>query len=519
MTVENPPLVAREIDRTPVVDVVVIGAGLSGVGAACQLTRERPGSTYVLLEARDASGGTWDLFRYPGVRSDSDMYTLGYSFRPWSDPRTIADGPSILRYVRDTAAAYGVEEHIRYGHRAQSASWDSVTGLWTVRATTTGPTGSETTVSFRCRWLSVCTGYYRYDRAHRPTFADEDVFTGRIVSPQHWPADLDWTGSRVTVVGSGATAVTLVPTLAADAAHVTMLQRTPTYIVSLPGTDPLATLLHRLPLPDKAVSRIMFWKNVVGNVLSFEVAQRWPALAKWTIRRDLEKQLGGHLDVDEHFSPPYDPWDQRVCVVPDGDLFTAIREKRASVVTDTIERFVPDGILTTSGRVIETDIVVAATGLEMMPWGGLDVTVDGRPVSLPDSAVYKGMLVSGVPNLNFVMGYTNNSWTLKADLVSRTVARLLVHFDTHGVDRVVPRAPADLRRRPFVDLRSGYVRRGIAAFPHQGDRAPWRLHQNYLRDIGVFRRGFAADPALHFGSGPTSITPTTTHALAEETHV
>ncbi|MDI9930724.1 NAD(P)/FAD-dependent oxidoreductase [Rhodococcus sp. IEGM 1354] len=482
-----------------ILDVVIIGAGLSGIGAACHLVRERPGSTYAVLESREDLGGTWDLFRYPGIRSDSDMYTLGYSFRPWRERRAIADGSAILSYLRDTAAEYDVSSRIRYGHRVSSASWDTAQGCWTVTAETVdSDTGEPRSARIRCRWLSVCAGYYRYDHSHRPTFPDEKDFRGRIISPQHWPADLDWTNKRVTVIGSGATAVTLVPTLASTAAHVTMLQRTPTYIVSLPGEDAVARRLERLPLPSALVSRIIFWKNVIGNVVSYETAQKFPKLARRLIRRDIERELGNHLDVDTHFSPPYNPWDQRVCAVPDGDLFTALKDGRAEVVTDTIGKFVERGIETTSGRVIESDIIIAATGLQMLPIGGIDLVVDGRPVDLPDTYVYKGMMLSGVPNFNLVIGYTNNSWTLKADLVSRTVGRLLVHLDHHGFDTVTPLAGEGLGSLPFVDLRSGYVQRTIATFPRQGTRTPWRLHQNYLFDVGLFRRDFASDPALEF---------------------
>lgn len=502
---------ARPIEPTSgttIHDVVIVGAGLSGIGAACHLTRERPGTDYVVLESRPNLGGTWDLFRYPGIRSDSDMYTLGYAFRPWRDRRAIADGQSILDYLRDTAVEYGVTDHIRYGHRVVSAAWDTAAGVWTVTAETTDPdTGRTRQLHLRTRWLSVCAGYYRYDRGHRPTFAGEDTFGGTIVSPQHWPEDLDWVGKRVTVIGSGATAVTLVPTLAADAAHVTMLQRTPSFIVSLPGSDPLARLLERTPLPTSLTSRIMFWKNVIGNVLSYETARRLPRLARWLIQRGIAAELKDPHAVARHFDPPYDPWDQRVCVVPDGDLFVALREGRAEVVTDTIARFTEHGIETASGRIVDSEIVVAATGLHMVPLGGMTISVNGIPVSLPDTYVYKGMMLSGVPNFNLVIGYTNNSWTLKADLVNRAVARLLVHLDREGLDTVVPTAVGDLGSRPLVDLHSGYVRRAVSTFPIQGDRAPWRLHQNYLLDIGLFGGSVATDPALTFGRTPS---PTTT---------
>lgn len=401
-------------------------------------------------------GGTWDLFRYPGIRSDSDMYTLGYSFRPWRERRAIADGSSILKYLRDTATEYDVSSRIRYGHRVSNASWNTARGCWSITAERTDPdTGESRTVRIRSRWLSVCAGYYRYDRGHRPTFPGEESFSGRIISPQHWPSDLDWTDKRVTVIGSGATAVTLVPTLASTASHVTMLQRTPTYIVSQPGEDAVARILEHLPLPSPLVSRIIFWKNVIGNVLSYETAQKFPKLARRLIRRHIERELGEHVNVDKHFDPPYDPWDQRVCAVPDGDLFSALKDGRAEVITDTIDTFVERGIKTTTGRVIDSDIIVAATGLQMLPIGGIELTVDCHPVDLPNTYVYKGMMLSGVPNFNLVIGYTNNSWTLKADLVSRTVGRLLLHLDRHGFDTVVPRAEDGLGSVPFVDLRSG----------------------------------------------------------------
>ncbi|WP_433620863.1 flavin-containing monooxygenase [Nocardia sp. CA-120079] len=489
---------------------MIIGAGLSGIGAACHLMRERPNSTYLVLEARTDLGGTWDLFRYPGIRSDSDMFTLGYSFRPWSDRRAIADGQSILDYIRDTATEYEVDKHIRYGHRVTDACWDSRQGRWIVTALSAGPDGKgTTTMRISCRWLSVCAGYYRYDQGYRPRFQGEESFEGEILSPQSWPRDLDWTGKRVTVIGSGATAITLVPTLARDAEHVTMLQRTPTYVVSLPGEDSLVKLLEGISVPVALTSRIMFWKNVIGNVLSYETARRFPALSRWLIRRETERTLGKYVDVDEHFNPPYNPWDQRVCVVPDGDLFAAIRAGSAEVVTDTIDRFVPGGIKTSRGKLIESDIVVAATGLQMVPLGGLTLSVDGRPVSLPDTVVYKGMMLSDVPNFNLVIGYTNNSWTLKADLVSQSVARLLAHLDRCGYDHVRPRSEVT-GSRPFVDLHSGYVQRGIGAFPQQGDRTPWRLHQNYLFDLRLFRSDFANDRSLQFGHNPIATAPSPT---------
>nr|WP_218680277.1 NAD(P)/FAD-dependent oxidoreductase [Rhodococcus qingshengii] len=480
-------------------DVIIVGAGLSGIGAACHLLRERPDTTYAVLESRPNLGGTWDLFRYPGVRSDSDMFTLGYSFRPWSDPRAIADGDSILSYLRDTAEEYGVDQRIRFGHRVIDASWDSATSRWTVTAEMVDAvTGAGTTVEFTCRWLSVCAGYYRYDRAHRPHFDGESDFDGAIVSPQSWPQSLDWTDKRVVVIGSGATAITLVPTLAEKAEHVTMLQRTPTYIVSLPAEDRWARRLERFA-PAGIASRIMFWKNVIGNIISYETARRFPSLSKRVIRRETERALGKDFPLEGHFTPPYDPWDQRVCVVPDGDLFQALRDGNADIVTDTISRFLPQGVETSGGKIIAADIVVAATGLSMIPLGGMTLTVDGQPISLPDTVVYKGMMLSDVPNFNLVIGYTNNSWTLKADLVSEFVARALTYLDTHGYDTVTPCATGVSATGAFVDLRSGYVARGIGAFPRQGEDAPWRLHQNYLRDLKLFRTTIDEDPSLRFG--------------------
>ncbi|TPN81097.1 SDR family NAD(P)-dependent oxidoreductase [Mesorhizobium sp. CU3] len=479
------------------VDVVIVGAGLSGIGAACHLARQRPHGSFTLLEARGDLGGTWDLFRYPGIRSDSDMFTLGYSFRPWPNSRAIADGPAILRYLRDTAVEHGIDRRIRYGHRVVDAAWDSSIARWIVTAETVRE-GATVLVRIRCRWLSVCTGYYRYDQGHRPHFEGEDSFGGEIISPQHWPQKLDWTGKRVTVIGSGATAVTLVPALAKAASHVTMLQRTPSYIVSVPGEDTMVGRLERLSLPPRLVARIMFWKNVVSNIFSYEMARHLPRLCRRLIRKETQRELGAHLDVDTHFNPPYNPWDQRVCAVPDGDLFVAIRDGRAAVVTDTIERLVANGIQTSGGQFIPSDIVVAATGLQMMPLGGMTLCVDGRPVSLPDSLVYKGMMLSDVPNFNLVIGYTNNSWTLKADLVSSTVARLICHLERRGFDFVRPHPTKAGATLPFVDLRSGYVQRAITAFPKQGDRTPWRLHQNYIFDLRLFRRDFSRDPALQF---------------------
>ncbi|MGY1744366.1 flavin-containing monooxygenase [Blastococcus sp. SYSU D00695] len=476
------------------VDVLIVGAGLSGVGAACHLERERPGTGYAILEARAAIGGTWDLFRYPGIRSDSDMFTLGYSFRPWTDPQAIADGPSIRRYVEETAREYGVDQRIRYRHRVLSAQWSSADARWTVTAERTD-TGE--TVTLTCSWLSVCSGYYRYDEGFSPRFAGAETFRGQVVHPQHWPEDLDVTGKRVVVIGSGATAVTLVPSLAGQAAHVTMLQRTPTYVISLPGRDKLAESLRRV-LPERVVYPVVRWKSLLASMASFQLSRRRPALMRKVLRAAQERQLPAGFDLDTHLTPPYDPWDQRLCVVPDGDLFRAIRREQASIVTDRVVRFDETGIVLASGQHLDADVIVTATGLNLLPIGGMTLTVDGAPVELSETVSYKGMMVSGVPNFTMTIGYTNASWTLKADLVARYVTRLLAHLERTGTAIATPLAPADPERAPFLGLTSGYVQRSLDLLPKQGGRAPWKLHQNYVRDLLLLRRGPVEDEGIRF---------------------
>ncbi|WP_409330740.1 flavin-containing monooxygenase [Trujillonella humicola] len=476
------------------VDVLIVGAGLSGIGAACHLEDERPGTTYAVLEAREALGGTWDLFRYPGIRSDSDMYTLGYSFRPWTDPQAIADGPSIRRYIEETAREYGVADKIRYRCEVLDAQWSSEDARWTVTARRTD-TGERLTLT--CSWLSVCSGYYRYDEGFSPRFEGAETFRGQIVHPQHWPEDLDVGGKRVVVIGSGATAVTLVPSLAPRAAHVTMLQRTPTYVVSLPGRDPLAAALRRF-LPERLVYPVVRWKSLLVSMASYQFARRRPAAMKAFLKKEQRRQLPEGFDVDTHFTPPYDPWDQRLCVVPDGDLFRAVRRGQASIVTDRIARFDETGIVLESGQHLDADVIVTATGLNLLPIGGMTLAVDGAPVELSETVSYKGMMVSGVPNFTMTIGYTNAAWTLKADLVARHVTRLLAHMERHGYDVATPLAPADPVREPFLGLTSGYVQRSLTALPKQGGRAPWKLHQNYLRDRLLFRRSPVDDEGIRF---------------------
>jgi monooxygenase len=482
------------------VDVLIVGAGLSGVGAACHLRAKCPGKSFAILEARAAMGGTWDLFRYPGIRSDSDMFTLGYSFRPWEEAKAIADGPAIRNYIRATARDHGIDCHIHYRHRVVRAEWSSGEARWTVEAERLD-TGE--TVRLTCGFLFGCTGYYRYDEGYLPRFEGLDRFQGRIVHPQHWPEDLDYAGKRVAVIGSGATAVTLVPAMAGEAAHVTMVQRSPSYVVTLPARDPIADLLRRT-LPPRVAYPIVRWKNVLITMAFFKASRRFPQAVKRFIRRGVERRLPEGYDVDPHFKPRYDPWDQRVCLVPDGDLFEVISSGRAAVVTDEIETFTERGLRLASGREIEADVIVTATGLNLLVLGGIRLAVDGEEVSIPDTVGYKGMMLSGVPNLAIALGYTNASWTLKCDLVAEYVCRLLNHMDEHGYARCTPRAPDPaLPREPFIDLMSGYVLRSIDELPKQGPRAPWRLYQNYIRDVLLLKRGPLVDEGIEFSRAAT----------------
>ena len=475
------------------VDVLVVGAGLSGIGAACRLRRDRPGTTLAVLEARQGMGGTWDLFRYPGIRSDSDMFTLGFSFQPWEDPKAIADGASIRRYVERTARENGVAELVRYGHAVESASWSTHGARWTVRARHEGRL-----VELTCSFLYMCTGYYRYASGYTPQFEGVGDFEGVVVHPQHWPEDLDVTGRRVVVVGSGATAVTLVPALAATAEHVTMLQRTPTYIVSLPSRDRFADRLRRR-LPAQRAYDVIRWKNVLVTMASYQLSRRAPRVMKALVRKGLLRELPPDYDVATHFSPPYDPWDQRLCVVPDGDLFAALRSGRASIVTDRIEGFSSKGLVLRSGEELPADVVVTATGLVVQVLGGARLDVDGRVVDPAETVGYKGMMFSGVPNMAMAMGYTNASWTLKCDLIAEYVVRLLDHMERCGYRTVVPvEPPASVPRRPFIDLTSGYIQRALAHIPSQGARAPWRVHQNWILDRRLYRRSPLEDEGVVF---------------------
>jgi cyclohexanone monooxygenase len=475
-------------------DVLIVGAGLSGIGAAAMLQERCPGKRYAILEARAAIGGTWDLFRYPGIRSDSDMYTLGYGFKPWLDAKAIADGPSIRAYVTETARERGIDRHIRFGHKVVRASWSSAEALWTVEAET--GQGRPLAV-IHTRFLHMCSGYYSYDHAYRPHFEGEEAFRGRIVQPQFWPQDLDYAGKRVVVIGSGATAVTLVPAMAKTAAHVTMLQRSPTYVVSRPSEYRFAHRMQRR-LPPKLAYWATRWRVIAESMFLYRIARAKPALAKKNIVDMAARQLGPGVDV-AHFTPDYKPWDQRVCVVPDGDLFKALRRGQAEVVTDHIARFAEDGIVLQSGRTLAADMVVMATGLSLSVLGGAQIVVDGKPYAPSEAMAYKGMMLSDMPNSVMTFGYTNASWTLKADLTAAWVCRLLNYMDRKGEAIAVVRREDGVTPEPFLSFTSGYVQRAASLLPKQGSRRPWQVYQNYLQDMFTIRFGRIADGVMRFG--------------------
>jgi cation diffusion facilitator CzcD-associated flavoprotein CzcO len=480
-------------------DVLVIGAGLSGIGAAWHLQHLCPDRSYAILEARDAIGGTWDLFRYPGIRSDSDMYTLGYRFKPWRDPKAIADGPSIKAYIEETARENGIDEKIRFGHRMTRAEWSTHDARWTVTAEA-GP--DRTPVQFTCNFLYCCTGYYEYTRGYAPEWPGMAIFEGRIIHPQQWPEGLDYAGKRVVVIGSGATAVTLVPAMAEGpnaAAHVTMLQRSPSYVAPLPARDRIADRLRAL-LPARLAYAISRWKNILRSMFYYTLARRRPSAFKKALRHAAERTLGPEYDFATHFSPPYEPWDQRLYIIPDGDLYRVLRSGYASIVTDQIDHFDERGIQLRSGRHLDADIVISATGLVMRLLSGVTLVVDGETVDLSRQMTYKGMMLSNVPNLAQALGYTNASWTLKVDLVSQHICRLLNYMSAHGYVQVTPRRDASLHEEPAIDFTSGYVQRALPFLPKQGSRAPWRLYQNYVKDLVALRFGRVDDPALEFRS-------------------
>jgi monooxygenase len=480
-------------------DVLIVGAGLSGIGAARHLQRRCPGKSFALLEARECIGGTWDLFRYPGIRSDSDMFTLGYSFRPWREAKSIADGSSILTYVRQTASEHNIEERVRFNHRVVRAEFSSTDAKWTVQAIRSD---TQETVQISCGYLMVCSGYYRYDEGFTPNFQGTERFAGQIVHPQHWNEDIDYADKRVVVIGSGATAVTLLPAMAETAAHVTMLQRSPSYIVALPAVDPIARVLRRL-LPARVAYPLLRWKNVLLTMASYQLARRRPRIAKALIRKGVQRQLPRDYDVDTHFKPSYSPWDQRLCLVPDGDLFKAVSEGRASIVTDQIDTLTESGIKLASGQELQADLIVTATGLNLVVLGDIQMALDGEDIDLSKTMSYKGMMLSGIPNMAFALGYTNASWTLKCDLVCEYVCRLLNHMDEHGYAQCTPHnSDPTVTPQPMIDFSSSYVLRSIDKFPRQGSKMPWQLHQNYVLDIFGMKFGAVEDGAMQFSGLP-----------------
>ena len=476
-------------------DVLIVGAGLSGIGAAHHLQTESPWANYAIFEARGAIGGTWDLFRYPGIRSDSDMFTLGYSFRPWPGAKAIADGDDIRQYIVDTATESGIDRRIRFHHRIVSADWSTEDGRWHIAAERSDTGESlELTAGF----VLSCSGYYRYDQGYLPDFDGMDRFGGQIIHPQQWPEDFDGTAKKVVVIGSGATAITLVPSLARTADHVTMLQRSPTYVMALPTKDPLANALRKL-LPPKVSGPIIRWQHALVSQGFFKLSRRRPELVKRILRKGLERQLPAGYDIDTHFSPSYNPWDQRLCVVADGDLFEAIKRGTASIVTDRIDTFTETGLLLESGTEIEADVIVTATGLELLFIGGIEVTVDGEKVDVPNKLTYKGMMLQDVPNFAMALGYTNASWTLKAELTFDYVCRLVNHLHETANRQCTPRATgADISDEPVFNLTSGYVTRNLDKLPKQGKAFPWQSHQSYLADYRAMTRKPIVDGAMVF---------------------
>ena len=477
------------------VDVLIVGAGLSGIGSARHLQQHCPDHSFALLESRETLGGTWDLFRYPGIRSDSDMYTLGYSFKPWLQRRSLADGPSILKYLKEAATETGVDRHIRYQRKVLSASWSSGTATWTVLVECTD---TATTIEMTCQFLLMCSGYYDYEQGYTPEFAGSEDFQGRIVHAQHWPEDLDYANKQVVVIGSGATAITLVPELAKDTAHTVMLQRSPTYIASLPQEDPMARWLSRF-LPGSWAFRLTRWKQVLFSIFVYRLSRKRPEQMKQFLLGKVREALGDDFDIKKHFTPSYNPWDQRLCAVPEGDMFAALREKRADVVTDHIERFTANGIRLQSGQELPADIIVLATGLNMTFLGGAQLTVDGRLIDPSQLFVYRGMMFSNVPNMAQVFGYTNASWTLKSDLTGLFICRLLNHMRITGTRTVVPvQDESRIEEEPMLSLNSGYVLRAMGKFPKQGRSFPWRLYQNYILDFVQLRLRPLKDKVLQF---------------------
>ena len=479
-------------------DTVIIGAGLSGIGAACHHRRDCPSRSFAVFEARARMGGTWDLFRYPGIRSDSDMFTLGYDFKPWTEGKAIADGPAILNYIKETAAEHGIDEHIRYDRRVVAMDWKSSEGHWRLSLENSAGESFELTANF----ILSASGYYRYDKGHLPHFDGREDFSGEIIHPQHWPENFDVSGKRIVVIGSGATAVTLVPSLAKTAAHVTMLQRSPTWIASLPDTDWIANLLRKL-LPATLAYRLTRAKNIAYRSYIYKKSRAKPKEVGVYLKKLIRKELGEDYDVETHFSPRYAPWDQRLCLAPNSDLFKAMKAGKASVVTDHVERFTQSGVLLKSGETLEADLIVTATGLELVLAGQAKVLIDGREQNLAESFGYYGLMLSGIPNMVSIFGYTNASWTLRADLISRFGCRLMNHMDARGLDIVTPHAPEGMNPRPWIDFDAGYFKRVADMLPKQGDRDPWQNRQDYKFDKRVLGKAAVENEGLVFSSSPS----------------
>ncbi|MEE2731383.1 MAG: NAD(P)/FAD-dependent oxidoreductase [Pseudomonadota bacterium] len=484
---------------TEFVDVLIIGAGLSGIGAACHLQKQLPNKSFAILEGRQAIGGTWDLFRYPGIRSDSDMYTLGYNFKPWTNPKAIADGPDIRAYIQETAREYGVDKKVRFGHKTLKASWCTDRARWTVdiQKVETGEV-----FQIESRFLLGCTGYYNYEAGYTPEFPGHDRFQGQIIHPQHWPEDLDYRGKKVVVIGSGATAVTLIPAMADQTAHITMLQRSPSYVATVPLRDKLSNKLRKY-LPAKMVYRMARTRNVGFQMFFYKLARTRPRAIRRLLLAQVRRQVGENFDM-KHFSPKYNPWDERLCAVPNGDLFKAIRQGKASVVTDQIETFTEHGIQLQSGEVLEADIIITATGLDLQLLGGMELTLDGKPLHMSSTMNYKGVMFRDVPNFAMVFGYTNASWTLKADITLEYLCRLIKVMDKKGMQQVTPRlTDRGVEELPFLDMQSGYVKRALPNLPKQGNKAPWKLHQNYAMDMAMLRFGEVDDGVVTFSNPAT----------------
>ncbi|WP_026448944.1 flavin-containing monooxygenase [Actinopolyspora mortivallis] len=490
-------------------DVVIIGAGISGIGAATYFSRELPDKSLIVLEARDNIGGTWDLFRYPGIRSDSDLHTFGYEFKPWRHENAIADAPLIREYLQETVDENNLGRLIRFRHRVVRSEWSSTDSKWTLSVEATDPaTGATSTRTIRAKWVFAATGYYRYDEGFSPEFPGRDDFEGLVVHPQHWPEDLDYSGKKVVIIGSGATAVTMVPAMSTGpgaARHVTMLQRTPSYIMAMSRVDGLAVTLTKLLGEQRGYAATRL-KNIWLEHAIVKGLRAFPRAGRALIRRHNIKRLPKGFDVDKHFNPPYDPWDQRLCLAPDGDFFDAIKAGSASIVTDSIARFSGRGIVLKSGEELEADVIVTATGLNMQLFGGMPIVVDGREIDIADSVSYRGMLLSGIPNWAMAIGYTTSSWTLKVSLMCRYFIDLVKHMDAHGHDWAVPVPPPGMERKPIVDLNAGYVKRGEAVLPKQGLASPWRMAMSYPEDAKALR-GPVSDENLRFGTGRSAARP------------